>query len=95
MLLEGELIEAINPEIMIKRGKQQEMEGCLSSPGEYGITDRPQYVRMRAQDRYGNRFAIEGEDLKARCMCHERDHLDGVLFKTRAIRMLDKDELGK
>ncbi len=87
------LVEAINPEIVLAEGEQHEVEGCLSCPGEYGITSRPQKVRMKAQDRYGTWFYVTGEDLKARCICHESDHLDGVLFKKRAIRMLDPSEL--
>lgn len=83
------LVEAINPEIIEKKGEQQESEGCLSSPGEYGITVRPRVVKLKAQDRNGKWFIIKGEDLKARCICHENDHLDGILFKQHVIRMLE------
>ena len=83
------LVEAINPEIIEKKGEQQESEGCLSSPGEYGITVRPKVVKLKAQDRNGKWFIIKGEDLKARCICHENDHLNGVLFKQHVIRMLE------
>ena len=86
-------IEAINPEITEQKGNQEDVEGCLSSPGEYGITRRPKRVKLKAQDRNGKWFYITGEDLKARCICHENDHLDGVLFKTHVIRMLDPEEL--
>lgn len=86
------VIEVINPSYVEKRGKQEDVEGCLSIPGEYGITRRPAYVKIKAQDRYGKEFFVDGEGLKARCICHESDHLDGVLFKERAIRMLDPDE---
>ncbi len=87
------LIELVNPEIVSKSGKQQEVEGCLSSPGEYGITDRPMKVKVVAFDRFGNEASYEGEGLLARAFCHELDHLDGVLFKDNAIRMLAPDEI--
>jgi len=87
-------VEAINPEIILAEGEQEEAEGCLSCPGEYGLVKRPEKVRMKAQDRHGNWFFLTGEGLKARCICHESDHLDGVIFKQKATRMLDKSELG-
>ena len=83
------VIEAVNPEIVDRKGKQEEQEGCLSCPGEYGITRRPKKVKLKAQDRNGKWFYMNGEDLVARCICHETDHLDGVLFKEHVIRMLE------
>lgn len=83
------VIEAINPEIVAEKGVQEDQEGCLSCPGEYGITRRPKKVKLKAQDRHGKWFYMNGEDLVARCICHENDHLDGILFKKRVIRMLD------
>lgn len=77
------MIEAINGEIIERRGEQQEIEGCLSLPGKSGITSRPMYVKFKAQDRYGNWFEAEGEGLFARCVCHEFDHLDGHVFTER------------
>ena len=74
------LVEAINGEIIETRGEQNEIEGCLSLPNKSGITSRPMYVKFRAQDRYGNWFEAEGEGLFARCVCHEFDHLDGIVF---------------
>ena len=74
------LVEAINGEIIETRGEQTEVEGCLSLPGKSGVTSRPMYVKFRAQDRYGNWFEAEGEGLFARCVCHEFDHLDGIVF---------------
>ncbi len=74
------LIEAINGEIIETRGEQNEIEGCLSLPRKSGITSRPMYVKFKAQDRYGNWFEAEGEGLFARCVCHEFDHLDGIVF---------------
>ncbi len=86
------VIEVVNPEYLVKKGKQEEVEGCLSCPGEYGVVRRPRYVKIKAQDRYGKEFSLEGEDLLARCICHESDHLDGVIFKEHAIRMLEPGE---
>lgn len=77
------LIELVNPVIVETEGKQEEQEGCLSFPGEYGTTVRPMKVKVRAQDRFGNTFTVEGEGLKARAFCHEIDHLDGIVFKNR------------
>lgn len=88
---EGEVIELINPEIIAKEGEQEEAEGCLSIPGRFGITKRPKRVTVRATDREGNVFEITGEDLLARALCHEIDHLDGHLFTERTIRMLDEE----
>ncbi len=88
------LIELVNPEIVNKSGNQQEVEGCLSSPGEYGITSRPMRVTVEAFDRFGNAVSYEGEGLLARAFCHELDHLDGVLFKDNVVRMLSAEEIG-
>ena len=74
------LVEAINGEIIEARGEQNEIEGCLSLPHKSGVTSRPMYVKFKAQDRYGNWFEAEGEGLFARCVCHEFDHLDGIVF---------------
>lgn len=87
------VIELINPKIIEQSGEQRDVEGCLSCPGEYGITMRPMHVVVEAQNRNGSSFTVEGEDLKARAFCHELDHLDGILFKKRAIRMLKPEEM--
>lgn len=73
-------IELINPEIIETSGRQIGSEGCLSFPGVYGEVERPNYVKVKAQDRYGKWFVIEGEELLARALCHECDHLDGHVF---------------
>jgi peptide deformylase len=86
-------VEMINPEIIEKCGEQEEIEGCLSVPNEYGYTKRPERVVCRAMDRNGNTFEIEGTGLLARCLCHETDHLDGVMFTDRVTRMLSEEEL--
>ena len=77
------LVELINPVIMEKSGSQTGSEGCLSVPDRYEEVERPMKVTVRAQDRNGNNFVIEGEGLKARALCHEIDHLDGVLYIDR------------
>ena len=68
-------------------------EGCLSVPGEYGLVRRPMDVKVRAQDRYGEWFEVEGTGLTARCFCHELDHLDGIVFTSKCERMLTQEEL--
>lgn len=87
------VIELINPEILEVSGEQTGAEGCLSVPGEYGVVTRPDHVKVRAQDRYGEWFEVEGDGLTARCFCHEIDHLEGILFTSKAERMLSKEEL--
>lgn len=77
---EDGLIELINPVIMETSGSQIGPEGCLSIPGESAEVERPNYVKVRAQDRFGNNIVVEGEGLKARALCHEIDHLDGILY---------------
>ena len=85
------LVELINPRIIMKSGEQRETEGCLSCPGEYGITVRPMNVTVKAQDRYGKEITVEGSELMARALCHEIDHLDGVLFKKHVLEMLEEE----
>lgn len=80
------LIEMVNPVIIEESGVQEESEGCLSLPGEYGITRRPMNVTVKAQDRNGNTFTVSGEALKARAFCHEIDHLNGILYIDKVIR---------
>lgn len=88
-----EIIELVNPEIIATEGEQTGLEGCLSVPGRYGIVTRPYVVRVRAQDRNGNFFEVEDEDLTARCFCHELDHLDGILYTQVMERFLTDEEL--
>ena len=78
----------------MKAGEQISAEGCLSCPGEYGITSRPMFVTVKAQDRFGNEFTKEGKELLAKAFCHELDHLDGIIFKDIVQRMLRPEELG-
>ena len=74
------IIELVNPVVIEQKGVQHEQEGCLSVPGIYEVVERPKWVKVRAQDRFGKTFYVEGEDLKARALCHEIDHLNGTLF---------------
>ena len=93
---EGEdeyLIELVNPEIIESSGEQFGAEGCLSVPGEYGMVRRPMNVKVRAQNRNGEFFEVEGTGLTARCFCHEIDHLDGIVFTSKCERMLSEEEL--
>ncbi len=85
-------MEFINPKIIKTRGVQESSEGCLSCPGEFGITKRPMYVTAVAQNRHGDQFTINAEGLLAKAICHENDHLDGILFKEHIIRMLKPNE---
>ena len=87
------VIEFVNPVFVEQSGEQECVEGCLSFPGEYGVTKRPYRVVVRAQDRNGEFFEMESEGFRADVCCHEMDHLDGVVFKQRAVRMLTKEEL--
>ena len=95
---EGEeeyIIELVNPEIIESSGEQYGAEGCLSVPGEYGLVRRPMNVKVRAQDRSGKFFEVEGTGLTARCFCHEIDHLNGIVFTSKCERMLTEEELEK
>lgn len=87
------LMEFINPEITHREGEQDGLEGCLSSPGEFGLVVRPYKITVRAQDRRGEWFTTEAEDFLARAICHEYDHLDGHIFKDITHHMLTEKEL--
>lgn len=82
------VIELVNPEIVCAEGSQTGTEGCLSLPGEYRDIERPNHVTVKAQDRNGEEFTITGEGLLARALCHELDHLDGILFVDRINKQL-------
>ena len=88
-----EYLELVNPEIVAQSGEQTGLEGCLSVPGKWGIVTRPERVRVRAQDRDGNWFEVEGEELTARAFCHEIEHLDGHLYTEHIDRFLTEEEL--
>ena len=90
---EEEILELINPEIIHTEGEQTGPEGCLSVPGKFGMVTRPNLVRVRAQDRFGEWFEAEGEELTARCFCHELEHLDGHLYVEHIDHFLTEEEL--
>ena len=88
-----QILELINPTMVSTDGEQVGAEGCLSVPGKYGLVKRPYYAKVRAQDRDGNWFEAEGEELIARCFCHELDHLDGIIYTEVMERFLTPEEL--
>ena len=88
-----EILELVNPTIIETDGEQVGPEGCLSVPGKYGLVKRPYYAKVRAQDRHGEWFEAEGEELIARCFCHELDHLDGIVYTQVMDRFLAEEEL--
>lgn len=90
---EQQIIELVNPEIIAESGEQTGPEGCLSVPGLYGIVTRPDFVNVRAQDRFGNTFEVSGKMLTARAFCHEIDHLNGILFTALAEEILTPEQL--
>lgn len=79
------LIELVNPEIAQAEGEVTVIEGCLSVPGRAGRVVRPEKVTVKAQDRFGNAMELHGEGMLAVCMCHEIDHLDGILYVDKMI----------
>ena len=87
------ILELVNPELIETSGEQEGAEGCLSVPGRYGLVKRPYTAKVRAQDRSGNWFEAEGEELIARCFCHEIDHLDGIVYTQVMERFLTEEEL--
>ena len=88
-----EILELVNPTMVETDGEQVDAEGCLSVPGKYGLVKRPYYAKVRAQDRNGNWYEAEGEELTARCFCHELDHLDGIIYTEVMERFLTDEEL--
>ena len=88
-----EILELVNPTLLETDGEQTGAEGCLSVPGKYGLVTRPYIAKVRAQDRYGEWYEVEGEELIARCFCHELDHLDGIVYTQVMERFLTEEEL--
>ncbi|MBR0349798.1 MAG: peptide deformylase [Acutalibacteraceae bacterium] len=85
-------LELVNPEIVERSEEvQHETEGCLSLPGKFGVTERPKSVIVKAQNREGKWCLYKGEGLKARCFCHEIDHLDGILYTSHVIGELESN----
>ena len=87
------VIELVNPEIIHQESEQNGFEGCLSVPNQYGRVTRPNRVTVRAQDRHGNSFEVTGEEIVARCFCHELEHLDGHLFVEHTDRLYSSEEI--
>lgn len=90
---EGTMLELINPEIIEESGEQNGLEGCLSKPGYWGEVKRPMWVKVRAQDRNGAFFEVEGKQITARCFCHELAHLEGQMYTALCDRVYTTEEL--
>lgn len=88
-----EILELVNPVMLETDGEDVGPEGCLSVPGKYGLVKRPYYAKVRAQDRFGDWYEAEGEELIARCFCHELDHLDGIVYTEVMERFMTEEEL--
>lgn len=88
-----EPIEMVNPEVLNTEGESIDIEGCLSIPGLYGEVERPYFIRVKAQERDGSWYELEAEEYEARAILHELDHLDGVLFDSKILRVVDPSEL--
>ena len=88
-----ELVELINPKIVETSGEQEDVEGCLSVPGEYWLVKRPSFARVCATDRDGNEFELSGEGLTARCICLDSDPADAEIYTEIASRRLTDEEL--
>ena len=87
------MLELVNPELLDQEGEQDGFEGCLSVPGRWGMVKRPMKVRVKAQDRSGKWFEAEGEEMVARCFCHEIEHLDGHIFTEHTDKLYTSEEL--
>ena len=89
-----DILEMINPVVLETRGEEvEDIEGCLSFPDLFGMVKRPTYVKIEAADREGRIYELEAEDFEARCILHEIDHLDGILFNSKMTRVLTEKEL--
>ncbi|HIS69200.1 MAG TPA: peptide deformylase [Candidatus Gallacutalibacter stercoravium] len=87
--VDDELIKLVNPQIVESSGEQIAIEGCLSFPDLWGKVRRPAWVKVRALNGWGRPIEIEGEDLMAVCLCHEIDHLDGVVFTDKVLEYVE------
>ena len=90
---DDQMLELVNPEIVDQKGEQDGLEGCLSVPGKWGYVKRPEWVKVKAQDRTGQWFEVEGTGITARCFCHELAHLDGHLYVELTDRLYTSEEL--
>ncbi len=91
--VEFEVIEMVNPRILSSKGEVTRYEGCLSFPGLHGSITRPQMVVVEAEDRLGNTFTLEAQDMLARACCHEINHLDGITIAENADSLYTEDQL--
>ena len=82
--VDGKFYECINPVILKQKGKQRDNEGCLSVKGKYGEVVRPNFITLKAYDRYGKPFVVNAEGFLAQAFCHEYDHLDGIIYVDKA-----------
>ena len=89
---DGQFLELINPEITVREGEQENVEGCLSCPGKWGITHRPAKVTVTCLNRFGKTVSYSGEDLVARAFCHEIDHMSGILFYDHVVKLFHSEE---
>ena len=92
---ERDVLEMINPTVLVVDGKEVDIEGCLSFPGLFGEVERPTYVKIEACDREGRVYELEAGNFDARAILHEIDHLDGVLFDSKIIRVVTEEELAE
>lgn len=92
---QDQMLELVNPELIAQEGEQEGLEGCLSVPGMWGYVKRPMKAAVRAQDRYGNWFEVQGEEMVARCFCHELEHLDGHVFVEHTDHLYTTEELDR
>ena len=87
--VDEKLYELINPEIIFEKGSVTDVEGCLSVPGKWGTVTRPQLVKVKALDRNGNEIIVTGDGMLGKALCHELDHLDGVLYVDKVEEYVD------
>ena len=90
--VDGKYYECINPKIISSSGAQEGAEGCLSVKGKRGTVVRPMTVKLKAFNRHGKPFKIEAEGLLARAICHENDHLDGILYIDKSNDVQEDDD---
>lgn len=88
-----EPIEMINPELALFEGLDTDIEGCLSFPGTFGEVERPDHIKIKAQERDGSWYELEAEGYEARAILHEMDHLDGILFTSKISKYVTQEEL--
>lgn len=92
---ERDILEMINPTVLETSGSEVDIEGCLSFPNLFGEVKRPTYVKIEACDREGRVYELEAGGFDARAILHEIDHLDGVLFDSKLIRVVPEEELAE